>query len=59
MDGQEIEIKNIFSLTSIIRSMGIKYLTDKLKKNLSYRDIEKILMKYKNMNNVIIVVLNY
>ncbi len=59
MDGQEIEIKNIFSLTSIIRSMGIKYLTDKLKKNLSYRDIEKILMKYKNMNNVIIFVLNY
>jgi hypothetical protein len=45
-----MEIKNIYSLNTILKEMGIIY-SEKTKneKNLSYRDIENILLRFKNL----------
>ena len=47
--GKEEEIKNIFSLLSILREMGIEYLRDKHKYILTYMDVENVLIKFKNI----------
>lgn len=47
--GKEVEIKNITSLISILREMGIDYLKEKKTFNLSFRDVENILLKFKNI----------
>jgi hypothetical protein len=50
--GEEHEIKNILSLNSILKEIGVDYLRSKDARVLSYRDIENILLKYKNLNSV-------
>lgn len=47
--GKEVEIKNITSLISILREMGVDYLKEKKTYKLSYRDVENILLKFKNI----------
>ncbi|CAD8050436.1 unnamed protein product [Paramecium sonneborni] len=47
--GKEVEIKNITSLISILKEMGIDYIKDKNTYKLSYRDVENILLKFKNI----------
>jgi len=47
--GKEEEIKNIYSLLSILREMGIEYLRDKHLYILTYRDVENVLIKFKNI----------
>ncbi|CAK87277.1 unnamed protein product (macronuclear) [Paramecium tetraurelia] len=47
--GKEVEIKNITSLVTILREMGIDYLRDKRTNCLTYRDVENVLIKLKNI----------
>ncbi|CAK70869.1 unnamed protein product (macronuclear) [Paramecium tetraurelia] len=47
--GKEVEIKNITSLISILKEMGIDYFKEKNTYKLSYRDVENILLKFKNI----------
>jgi hypothetical protein len=47
--GKEVEIKNITSLISILREMGVEYLRDKHTYKITYRDVENILIKFKNI----------
>ncbi|CAD8100422.1 unnamed protein product [Paramecium sonneborni] len=47
--GKEVEIKNITSLISILKEMGIDYLKDKNTYKISFRDVENILLKFKNI----------
>lgn len=47
--GKEEEIKNIHSLLTILREMGIEYLRDKHQYYLTYRDAENLLIKLKNI----------
>lgn len=47
--GKEVEIKNITSIVTILKEMGIDYLRDKHARCLSYRDIENVLIKLKNI----------
>ncbi|CAD8185323.1 unnamed protein product [Paramecium pentaurelia] len=47
--GKEVEIKNITSLISILKEMGIDYLKEKNTYKISYRDVENILLKFKNI----------
>lgn len=47
--GKEVEIKNITSLISILKEMGIDYLKEKNTYKISFRDVENILLKFKNI----------
>ncbi|CAD8049276.1 unnamed protein product [Paramecium sonneborni] len=47
--GKEVEIKNITSLVTILKEMGIDYIRDKRTTCLSYRDVENVLIKLKNI----------
>ncbi|CAD8100420.1 unnamed protein product [Paramecium sonneborni] len=47
--GKEVEIKNITSLVTILKEMGIDYLRDKRTTCLTYRDVENVLIKLKNI----------
>ncbi|CAD8106899.1 unnamed protein product [Paramecium sonneborni] len=47
--GKEVEIKNITSLVTILKEMGIDYLRDKRTQCLTYRDVENVLIKLKNI----------
>ncbi|CAK87275.1 unnamed protein product (macronuclear) [Paramecium tetraurelia] len=47
--GKEVEIKNITSLISILKEMGIDYLKEKNTNKISFRDVENILLKFKNI----------
>lgn len=48
--GKEVEIKNITSIVTILREMGIEYLKDKRTVCLTYRDVENLLIKLKNIH---------
>ncbi|CAD8185321.1 unnamed protein product [Paramecium pentaurelia] len=47
--GKEVEIKNITSLVTILKEMGIDYLRDKRTNCMTYRDVENVLIKLKNI----------
>jgi Asp-tRNA(Asn)/Glu-tRNA(Gln) amidotransferase B subunit len=49
MRSKEVEIKNIHSLLTIQREMGIEYLRDRHLYCLSFRDVENLLIKFKNI----------
>ncbi|CAD8133690.1 unnamed protein product [Paramecium octaurelia] len=47
--GKEVEIRNITSLVTILKEMGIDYIRDKRTTCLTYRDVENVLIKLKNI----------
>lgn len=48
--GKEVEIKNITSIVTILREMGIEYVKEKRTVCLTYRDVENLLIKLKNIH---------
>lgn len=48
--GKEVEIKNITSIVTILKEMGIEYVKEKRTVCLTYRDVENLLIKLKNIH---------